>query len=361
MRYISAAFTLLVFMSTAFSQSHGWDFTAPGGEDTAMIVDGGSGPSTYGIVVGRDNAIWQAVTGIGVNGGKGVLGSDATGLVADGYSSYPAINATQHGSSVGIEASGGYAGVSGWGTGNALHYMDPIGVKGGADASGGFATATGVRGSVVVTDYTTTNLTGVDGKAVGNNDGYAYGLYGEAETAYYTTGVHGVAEDGYYNYGVKGVANNGVFSYGVYGVASGGYYENWAGFFDGDVNVTSTCYCSPSDEKLKKNVRPLDKGLSTILALQPKAYDMKVEEYKGKLNLAKGPQLGMIAQDVEKLVPEAVAKVTVPAREVVGEDGKKTKVEQIEYKNLNYVALVPVLVKAIQELEAKVAALEKAK
>lgn len=56
---------------------------------------------------------------------------------------------------------------------------------------------------------------------------------------------------------------------------------------------------------------------------------------------AKGTQLGLIAQEVEKIMPELV--VTDP-------EGRKL---------LNYTGIIPVLINAIQELQIEVESLKK--
>jgi hypothetical protein len=55
-----------------------------------------------------------------------------------------------------------------------------------------------------------------------------------------------------------------------------------------------------SDVKLKENIKPMDSyGLETVLKLEPKSYNMKAGGRE---------QIGFIAQDVEKIVPEVVSK-----------------------------------------------------
>lgn len=104
-------------------------------------------------------------------------------------------------------------------------------------------------------------------------------------------------------------------------------FDVWNGdaYFDGNVNVAGDVICNQvytfSDERLKSNIRPLGSALSTICALQGVWYDMG-----GK------PSLGFIAQDVDKVISEAVCK-SDPERWAV-----------------DYSKIVPVLVEAIKEL-----------
>ena len=60
--------------------------------------------------------------------------------------------------------------------------------------------------------------------------------------------------------------------------------------------------------------------------------------------------IGFVAQEVEEIYPTLVTK---PADDTDAEQGNKTK-----YKTLNYPVMVSILTKAIQELEARIVALE---
>ncbi len=133
------------------------------------------------------------------------------------------------------------------------------------------------------------------GKAIegwASNGSNAYGLYGWANGA--ST-----------NYAVYASANSGT-SYGIW--ASGGTY---AGYFSGNLHVTGTAsrpgggaWTDSSDKRLKKNIRPLGSTLDRILQLRGVAYEWKKPEEHGNLT---GPQIGMIAQEVEKVFPEWIS------------------------------------------------------
>jgi len=109
---------------------------------------------------------------------------------------------------------------------------------------------------------------------------------------------------------------------------------------DGVVYAQNTTIQSISDARLKENVRDASEGLNVINALRSVRYDWK----EGFGNNRKD-QLGFIAQEVEAVFPDAVSEW-------------KAKEGEEAYKTVGPAALIPVLVKAIQELSAKVAALE---
>lgn len=100
---------------------------------------------------------------------------------------------------------------------------------------------------------------------------------------------------------------------------------------NGDVNVLS-------DQRLKTNIEDIGYGLKEVMLLAAKKYDFK-SSGEFELNLPSSTQLGLIAQEVEQLIPE-----------VVTNDIKAMKDEgEINLKGVNYSALIPVLIKAIQE------------
>ena len=102
----------------------------------------------------------------------------------------------------------------------------------------------------------------------------------------------------------------------------------------GAVNATSITITAISDQRLKENVRDIDRGLDAIMALKPRRFDWKEGKGQDKKDVA-----GFIAQEFEAVFPECVGT------SIAGADG-------IEYKNINHETLIPTLVKAIQELKA---------
>lgn len=109
----------------------------------------------------------------------------------------------------------------------------------------------------------------------------------------------------------------------------------------GTIFATSGTITAISDQRLKENIRDLDDGLSTILALKPRKFDWK--EGKGK---DIKDDRGFIAQEFEQVFPDLIDTWKDPAPE--GEE---------PYKSVRP-DLIPVLVKAIQELTTRLEALE---
>ena len=105
-------------------------------------------------------------------------------------------------------------------------------------------------------------------------------------------------------------------------------------FVFGDITVVS-------DRRLKKNIQDFESGLEKVMALKVKRYQYNHEKYPD-LNLAAGNQIGLIAQEVAEIIPEVVTEN--PSGET--------------FKTVNYVELVPVLIKAVQEQQDQLAQLE---
>jgi hypothetical protein len=191
------------------------------------------------------------------------------------------------------------------------------------------------------------------------------GLFGSASYgAGYSAGAELQANGDQYsnNYGVQAYASGGDYSYnvGVYSSAYGGSGStNYAGYFDGEIVVTSCSGCSPSDQKLKKNIQALSGGIDKVMALKPKTYDMRADEFKNSITLSKDHQYGLIAQEVETVLPDLVKEITAPLRLTEAEKKAKVKKDAFKYKTVNYSALIPIMLKAIQEQQAEIEALKK--
>jgi len=102
----------------------------------------------------------------------------------------------------------------------------------------------------------------------------------------------------------------------------------------------------PSDERLKEGISPLSNALDIIESIEPKKYHYK-SNYSKQFNLPTKQQYGLLAQDVEQILPELVQD-----KVIVAADGS-------EYKGLNYEQLIPILIGAIREQQNQIDNLEK--
>ena len=172
---------------------------------------------------------------------------------------------------------------------------------------------------------------------------------GTGVDAYSTTG------EALYAYSDSGLAISGYSAgyNGIYGETGDtlGYY---AGYFNGDIYSSGTYY--GSDARLKNNIKDFGNGMEIIGSLKPKNYDYKKEGNYALLHLPRGTHYGLIAQDVEKVLPNLVknSKINLNSRKKKDptKDEGSNKGEQIDYKAVNYTELIPIIIKGMQEQQA---------
>jgi len=129
---------------------------------------------------------------------------------------------------------------------------------------------------------------------------------------------------------VSATTTNAGTAFSAYSTGAGAY-RFFVGY-GGNIYATSTSITAISDATLKENVRDLDKGLDTILALQPRRFDWK--------NGDGDDIMGFVAQEVKDVLPELVHDY---------------KLNETETKlGLKMGDMIPSMVKAIQELSAQV-------
>jgi len=83
--------------------------------------------------------------------------------------------------------------------------------------------------------------------------------------------------------------------------------------FSGNQNISGEVTCTKlneiSDIRFKKDIKAIKNPLTKILQLEGVTYKLDTENYPDK-NFSEKKQVGMIAQDVEKVIPEIVHKNT---------------------------------------------------
>jgi hypothetical protein len=95
---------------------------------------------------------------------------------------------------------------------------------------------------------------------------------------------------------------------------------------------------SPSDVRLKTGVSTITDALAGVLSLKGVTYRYDTAQFP-EMRLSKRPQIGFVAQDLERVYPQLVK---------TRDDG---------FKAINYSQLVPVLVEAIKEQQSMIAEL----
>ncbi|MGB1539369.1 MAG: tail fiber domain-containing protein, partial [Rickettsiales bacterium] len=126
-----------------------------------------------------------------------------------------------------------------------------------------------------------------------------------------------------------------------------------SGDFNGHIYVGGTGYSyggwtTFSDRRLKKNIQDIPfSGLETIGKLRPVSFEWK----KPSEVVSTGKQLGFIAQEVEQVLPQLVKEETRTIGDALGDKDWVDKDEKV--KTLNTDGIIPILVKAVQELQVR--------
>jgi hypothetical protein len=221
-----------------------------------------------------------------------------------------------------------------------------------------------------------------------NSEGTNYGVVGVAESpGFVNFGGDFVANEALNtNYGVRGTSNwasvpvniGGLFSgknadtdnFGVMGITNIGYGSNMnvgvfgscaisrcttgtfgvcfdaAGYFDGDVYTTGSQYWV-SDLNLKDHIQPIGDAMAVINLLNPKTYTYK-QGVNANLNLPVGQHHGLIAQELQQVLPDLVSTIKVP--NLPDSSGYiDTTVVNPSYLSVNYIELIPYLIGAAKE------------
>lgn len=203
--------------------------------------------------------------------------------------------------------------------------------------------------------------------------GNCIGVFGEADHQYnterkFSAGVWGMGGGAYsgMNFGVLGSKHTGEQGAGIYGTNQDDSYwrivGDFAGYFYGPVHTEGMIYStqgfySLSDMRLKDNVALVSdtettRGgtLNSLLGLNVIEYNLKstlqedIDAANGKIpskanslsnHTAENHHFGLSAQELQNIYPDLV---------VEREDG---------YLAVNYVELVPILIRSIQELKAE--------
>jgi hypothetical protein len=123
----------------------------------------------------------------------------------------------------------------------------------------------------------------------------------------------------------------------------------------GSINATGNITAYYSDERLKKGLEPIKSALNKVNSLRAVTYyQNELADIYFESNTER--QVGVIAQDIQKILPEAVK----PAPFDVTKDENNNIVSKTgeNYLTVQYEKVVPLLIAAIQELNDKVNNLE---
>lgn len=227
------------------------------------------------------------------------------------------------------------------------------GIAGGAqneNTGGAFSSGTGTTSAVNV---------GVSGAASASSIRNVAGLFNVTVLAAGTTGANvGVA-------GMGGLQNTTLlptdYVVGVYGnsmTTNGSGLQGYAGYFDGDVFINGPTsgmgYALTSDVMFKTDLDSIHDAKSILSALKPRTFYFDTANVYG-MRFNNQKQYGLIAQDVETILPELISTITKPA---MADSAGNVVVPGVSYKAVNYNAFIGILIKGYQEQQRSVDSLK---
>ena len=123
-------------------------------------------------------------------------------------------------------------------------------------------------------------------------------------------------------------------------------------FIIGDLSVGGDITALTSDKRLKENIQIIENPLQKINKLSGFTYDWSLDKCEKAGFIPKDErQIGVFAQDVESVIPEATKPAPFDT-----EDGKSKSGEN--YLTVQYEKIVPLLIECIKEQQIKIEYLE---
>lgn len=167
------------------------------------------------------------------------------------------------------------------------------------------------------------------------------------QSAYFSGGSGVLIEDGLESDAI-GIGSNPDPYFKLYSKA---YGTPWAGYFDGVVYIAEQT--QGSDRKLKTDIQSVEGALSIVDQLNVKSYYFDRDKYSFMF-LPEGKRYGLIADELEAVLPELVKDTKVPQ----SVDPKTGETQYFEFKSVNYTELIPILTAAIQEQQQQISEMQ---
>ncbi len=232
--------------------------------------------------------------------------------------------------------------VQGDGNGSVVPLGEEVGNDYGSyNIAGGFYSSGNLNGNVGIEAQTSgSNGSRVDfgviSRAVGTGNSPNIGVRGEAfNSPMQNVAFEGDASgSGTQNLGLRLNVFNGTSNIGMEVNADTAAVFNGHSIVNGDLTVGGTVTASSvnqtSDVRLKKDIQTLDNALGNILKMRGVSYNWKTDESN------ENPQIGVIAQEVEKIYPEFV------------------HTDESGMKSVNYAQMTAVLIEAVKALNIEI-------
>ncbi len=194
---------------------------------------------------------------------------------------------------------------------------------------------------------------------VGYIAGYFYTSGAKKNIAVYGF-ADGLSANGTANFGGIFLAANGGSNVGIYAQAPASQNGlDWAGQFEGDVTINGDIegtgnFLYTSDQRYKTNIDTISNALRTVQILQPRTFFFDTLNADGMV-FSSNRQYGLVAQDVEVVLPELVVESTRPA---IYDTAGQVVFPAVTYKSLNYNAFIAILMKGMQEQQLQIDSLQ---
>jgi hypothetical protein len=141
----------------------------------------------------------------------------------------------------------------------------------------------------------------------------------------------------------------GAISIGVYGEANvpNNYFgQAYAGYFAGAVLTSGGSLWGASDQTFKDSIQPLINVDSLLMQIETVSFNYKQTGNAQQLNLPTGIRYGVLAQQIEQVIPSIVREVTHPA--MYDTLGMETSAS-FTYKVVDMSQLVPLMLRDLQK------------
>jgi len=112
-------------------------------------------------------------------------------------------------------------------------------------------------------------------------------------------------------------------------------------------NCVADDFINFSDKRLKRNIQELESVLPSLMKLKPVTY-----QFKNEHNPDERHRTGFIAQDIQQVFPRIIVQEDVDVDPMTGD----LKRSSSEYLSMNYIELIPITIKALQEQQEMIAA-----
>ena len=318
--------------------------TGPTG--AASTVAGPTGPTGLTGATGPTGPTGAASTVAGPTGPTGPTGAASTVAGPTGPTGATGLTGPTGPTGAASTVAGPTGPTGATGTAGATGPTGPTGLTGATGATGATG-PTGSSGSIDNTDRTLSVLrfTGAGGNSGVANQGYA--IYQEAGAwthpypdlaiAYHT----GIKIGAYFGYNGTRFYNNNDMSTQTFSMNDG----------DNNARAYYGIIANASDERLKENILKIPNALDKVLSIDGVTFDWKPEVNQYGFEPTENHEVGVLAQQIQKVLPEAVTQAPFDYNYV---EGKAISKSGQNFLTVKYEKLVPLLIEAIKEQQKQI-------